>query len=482
MDHPTRSALLFGAILLLSLAALSQSQADLASSDKRIFQEIRDHNQIMANLEYLSDTIGPRLTGSPALDSAADWAAALSRRYQLEDVHLEKWTIAHSWQRGAASARITSPITRPITIASVGWAPGTKGPVAGPVVYISPSNPAELQQFHGKLKGAFIILHPPSDLSWQLPMQIPQDRAPLIQPPESWEAAHHDPGAEFRAQRLAFLANEGALAVLQDSDKTWGLLNMSTLRPGYDPAPLPSAFLTHEDFLLIWRLMQKGPVNLEIAISNTFSEAPREVPNVVAEIPGAVHPDEVVIICAHLDSWDLGTGATDDGAGVVAVLEAARALQALHLRPNRTIRIVLFTGEEQGGLGSQAYVKAHAAELNKISAVLEDDTAASTIDTLRINQAYAALRDIDLTLAPMSELQLLSPHLDRGFGSDYANFNAAGIPAFAAISGQSAYFRVHHSQADTFDKIQLPGVLSAAEVLAGWAYNTAQLPEMLPRN
>jgi Zn-dependent M28 family amino/carboxypeptidase len=257
---------------------------------------------------------------------------------------------------------------------------------------------------------------------------------------------------------------------------------MSTLRAGFDPAPLPSAYLTHEDFLLIWRLLQKGSVNLEMAISNTFSEVPREVPNVVAEIPGAVHLDEVVIICAHLDSWDLGTGATDDGAGVVAVLEAARALQALHLRPDRTIRLVLFSGEEEGNQGSLAYVKSHAPELNRISAVLADDTAASRIDTLRLNQAYAARRDVDLTLASMAELQLLAPRMDRGFGSDYASFNAMGVPAFAAISTDSAYFRVHHSQADTLDKIQPDGILSAAEVLAGWAYNTAQLPELLPRN
>jgi Zn-dependent M28 family amino/carboxypeptidase len=154
----------------------------------------------------------------------------------------------------------------------------------------------------------------------------------------------------------------------------------------------------------------------------------------------------------------------------------------LHLRPNRTIRFVLFTGEEQGAQGSRAYVKSHTSELSKISGVLADDTAASRIDTLRLNQAYAARRDVDLTLAPMSELQLLAPHMDRGFGSDYASFNEVGIPGFAAISGQSAYFRVHHSQADTFDKIQPDGPISAAEVLAGWAYNTAQLREMLPRD
>jgi len=478
----SRSVPLVAAVLLLALPAISQSQADLAATDKRIFQEIRDHNQIMANLEYLSDTIGGRLTGSPALDSAADWAADLSRKYQLENVHFEKWTISHSWQRGSASARVTSPISRQIPIASPGWAPGTKGQVAVPVVYVSANTLPELRQFHGKLKGAFVILHPPSELSWQLPMQIPHERSPLIQPPASWQAAAQDPSAEFRAQRQSFLANEGALAVLQDSDKTWGLLNMSVVHEGYEPAPVPAPYLTHEDFSLIWRLLQKGPVNLEMAISNTFSESPREVPNIVAEIPGAIHPDEVIIICAHLDSWDLGTGATDDGAGVVAVLEAARALQALHLRPDRTIRLILFTGEEQGDQGSRAYVKSHASELSKISGVLEDDTAASRIDTLRLNQAYAARRDVDLTLAPMAALQLLAPRMDRGFGSDYASFNAVGVPAFACISGESAYFRVHHSQADTFDKIQPDGILSAAEVLAAWAYNTAQLPELLPRN
>lgn len=325
------SAPLLAAIFLFPLPA--KPQDDLAKTDKRIFQEICDHNQIMKNLEYLSDTIGPRLTGSPALDSAAEWATGLSREYQLENVHLEKWTIAHSWQRGLASARIIAPTSRQITIASAGWTPGTRGQVTGPVVYVAAKTLAELQPFHGKLKGAFVIDHPPNDLNWQLPTQIPDQRLPPIQPP----APPQDPFAissdDFGTQSRAFFKEEGVAAILIDSDKTWGLLNMHSLQLSYEPAAVAAAYLTHEDYSLIWRLLQKGPVNLQMSITNTFSDAPREVPNVVAEIAGAVHPEEIVIICAHLDSWDLGTGATDDGAGVVAVLEAARALQALHLRP-----------------------------------------------------------------------------------------------------------------------------------------------------
>jgi carboxypeptidase Q len=229
-------------------------------------------------------------------------------------------------------------------------------------------------------------------------------------------------------------------------------------------------------------LLQKGRVEIEVSLHNSFSEGPVEVGNTVAEIRGVEKPDEVVIICAHLDSWDLGSGSTDDGTGVVGVLEAARALKALGLRPWRTIRIVLFTGEEQGEVGSREYVKQHRAEWPKISAVLADDTSTARIETLRLNQNYAARKLVDTVLAPMGELNLAEPRMERSYGSDYASFNEVGIPGFSCIGGMSDYDRTHHSQADTFDKIQADGVINAAEVLAGWAYNTAQLPELLPRN
>jgi carboxypeptidase Q len=252
----------------------------------------------------------------------------------------------------------------------------------------------------------------------------------------------------------------------------------------YEIRSFPTEILTHEDYSLIWRLLQKGPVEIEIAVSNSFSETPVEVHNVVAEIRGAQNPQEVVILCAHLDSWDLASGSTDDGTGVVAVLEAARAMKALGLRPRRTIRIVFFTGEEQGEVGSQEYVKQHQSELGKISAVLADDTGTTKILTLRLHQNYAARKSVDATLAPLEELELIQPWMERYYGSDYASFNAVGVPGFSLIGKQTdyEYDQTHHTQADTFDKVKADGVIHHAQVLAGWAYNTSQLAEMLPRN
>jgi carboxypeptidase Q len=281
---------------------------------------------------------------------------------------------------------------------------------------------------------------------------------------------------------MTFFRNEGVAVILRESDASYGLLTMTDLRSKYEIAAIPTGMLTHEDYGLIWRLLQKGPVEIEVALSNSFSEGPVEVDNMVAEIRGVDRPEEVVVICAHLDSWDLGSGSTDDGTGVAAVLEAARAIKVLGLRPRRTIRLVLFTGEEQGEMGSREYVKQHQAELNKISAVLTDDTSTARILTIRLNQNYAARKLVDSTLAPMGELGLIEPRMERFYGSDYASFNEVGVPGFSCVGGESDYDRTHHSQADTFDKIQKDGVIHAAQVLAGWAYNTAQLPELLPRN
>ncbi len=192
----------------------------------------------------------------------------------------------------------------------------------------------------------------------------------------------------------------------------------------------------------------------------------------------------MVILCAHLDSWDLASGSTDDGTGVVAVLEAGRAIKTLGMRPRRTIRIVLFTGEEQGEIGSREYVKQHQAEWDKISAVLADDTGTARILTIRLHQNYAARKMVDTTLAPMEDLGLIQPWMERYYGSDYASFNDVGIPGFSVIGNQTdyEYDQTHHTQADTFDKVKEDNVLQHAQVLAGWAYNTAQLPELLPRN
>jgi carboxypeptidase Q len=463
------------------------SQDDLEATDKRIIQEIRAHNHLMENLEYLSDRIGPRLTGSEQLRTAETWASDVAKQYGLENVHLEGWKIAHSWRRGSAQARIVDPVVRNLTITSAGWSPGTHGELRANIVSVTANNLAELKTFSGKLVGAIVLLKQPSDLMQEGPIINPAApfNGPDIQrPAPATDRYAPSPDDRFDSARLTFLKNEGVAAIILDSGKHNGLLTVRNVGNQYEPATIPTAIVTHEDYALLWRLLRKGRVEIELSLTNSFSESAVEVHNLVAEIRGVQKPDEVVILCAHLDSWDLASGSTDDGTGVASVLEAARAINALKLQPMRTIRIVLFTGEEQGEVGSREYVKQHQAEWNKISAVLADDTGTSRILTLRLHQNYAVRKTADATLAPLAELDLVQPWMERYYGSDYASFNDVGVPGFSLIGNQRDYDydQTHHTQADTFDKINEDGVVHHAQVLASWAYNTAQLADLLPRN
>jgi len=463
--------------------AQSSTQDDLRAADKRMLQEIQEHNQLMQNIEYLSDSIGPRLTGSEQLKTAEAWAANVARQYSLENVHLEGWKIAHSWQRGTAQAQLVKPVLRTLTIASAGWSPSTNGLARGKVVYVSATKPDEFQAYKGKLKGAIVTYEKPSELMSQGPASGPYD-GPDVQAPQAPERRTKSESEKFDEARRAFLRREGVSAVLYDSGKHNALLSVSNVADDYESRDaLPTAMLTHEDYSLIWRLSQKGEVEIQIALTNSFSNGPVEVHNVVAEIRGAEKPDEVVILCAHLDSWDLGSGSTDDGTGVVSVLEAMRAIKAVGLRPKRTIRLVLFTGEEQGEVGSREYVKQHRDEWPRISAVLADDTGTFRILTLRLHQNYAARETVDLTLAPLDDLGLIQPWMERYHGSDYASFNDVGLSGFGLIANQTDldFDQTHHTPADTFDKVNKSGIVHHAQVLAGWAFNTAQLPELLPR-
>jgi Zn-dependent M28 family amino/carboxypeptidase len=242
--------------------------------------------------------------------------------------------------------------------------------------------------------------------------------------------------------------------------------------------------MTRENFTLLWRLLDAGAVEAEVNIESSFSRKPVEVYNTVAEIPGSEKPDEVVIIGGHLDSWDLGTGATDNGTGSMAVLEAARALQKLGVKPKRTIRFVLFTGEEQGLNGSRAYVKAHEKELEKISGVLVHDSGTGKVLTVGLMGNYAVRETIDRALNPLArakEVGLAEPTLRSEGGTDHIPFDTAGVPGFWCVQDPVDYDKTHHSQADTLDRVRWDDLTEGAQVLAVFAYNVAQLPEMLPR-
>jgi Zn-dependent M28 family amino/carboxypeptidase len=203
----------------------------------------------------------------------------------------------------------------------------------------------------------------------------------------------------------------------------------------------------------------------------------------VAEIRGSDRPEQVVILGAHIDSWDLASGSTDNGTGVVAILEAARALASLKLVPKRTIRFVLFSGEEQGEVGSTLYVSQHNSEASNISAILVNDTGTGPVLTIGIHENYKDVQAVQEILAPVaSPLHILEPKLSRTFGSDYAPFNSAGIPGFSCIGDAPDYSETQHTQSDTFDKVSEAGLIQSTQLMAVWAFNTAQYPTLMPRN
>jgi carboxypeptidase Q len=460
-----------------------------AEADDKILAEVRDHNEIMSNLEYLSDMIGARLTGSENLKKANDWTRQKFADYGVANPHLESWTIAHSWGRGAANGSIISPSLHPLTLASYAWAPSTNGAVRGPVVYVKAQSVDDLAQFKGKLRGAIVIsaepaLLPPAGQPAPNPVTIPYgDSIVLVAPHRPGAQITPSPGyREFIRARAEFFKNEGVLATLTDSGKPDGLLNMTGLGGrNYDIAPIPAAFVSSESYGMIWRLLRRGPVEVELDLKNSIGDKPVEVYNTVAEIRGSEKPDEIVLLGAHLDSWDLGTGTTDNGTGSTIVMEAERALQKSGLRPKRTIRFVLFSGEEQGLNGSRAYVAAHQDELPKFSAALIHDVGTGRVISISLMRNYHDREVMDQVVAPLHSLGLLELSERWMTGSDHASFEEAGVPGFFCVQDPAQYFETHHSQADTFDQAHEPDLVEGAQVMAVWAYNVAQLPGLLPR-
>jgi carboxypeptidase Q len=481
------------AVCVVALPARQGASAEkspFAAADERILAEVHGHNEIMSNLEYLSDMIGQRLTGSENLKKANDWTRQKFADYGLANPHLESWMIAHTWTRGTATGRILSPTEHPLTIASYGWAANTNGPVHGTVVYVKAETVKDFDQYKGKLKGAIVITTepvplPPADSPAANPVLVPYgDSFLMVRPlrPGEKPVEFNPEFRKFLMARTEFFKEEGVIAGLTDSGKPDGLLNMTGLGTRqYRIAPIPAAFISSENYTLIWRLMKRGPVEVEINIANTIGEKPAEVYNTIAEIRGSERPDESVVLGAHLDSWDLGTGTTDNGTGAMVVLEAARALQKLGLQPKRTIRFALFSGEEQGLNGSRAYVEAHKDELPKISAALIHDTGTGRVTSISLMRNYQAREVMDKVVAPLRSLGLLELTERWMTGSDHVSFEDAGVPGFFCLQDPAQYFETHHSQADTFDQAHEADLVEGAQVMAAVAYNLAQLPDLLPR-
>ncbi|HKO16816.1 MAG TPA: M20/M25/M40 family metallo-hydrolase [Gemmatimonadaceae bacterium] len=484
------STLLFASALAgcasLSTPGASTSPALHPSPDSgaisRIIAEGTRHSHVRDDLEYLTDVIGPRLTGSPEMQRANDWTARRFREYGMDSSWTEPWTFGIGWSRGPMTLTMLAPQHRQLIGYSWAWAPGTNGPVAGDVVFLDARTEASFhERFAGKLRGAWVMLGPAAPIANpDGPPMTAADSARL----DSLRRAQFrltEEERRFMGRRTELLAGEGIAGVIRDGAKEFGLLTMSGSPNAV--SPVPYIVIPHGDYDQFERLLQRGEhVRLEADIHNSFTSDTLLQRNTVAEIRGTQHPDEVVLLGAHLDSWDLGTGATDNGAGAIGVLEAARILKASGVRPARSIRFVLFSGEEEGLLGSRAYARAHAAELPKYQAVLVLDNGTGRITGMALQGRDELATLWQQLLAPVASLGPFHVRSANKGGTDHLSFLPYGVPGFNFDQATAGYNHTHHSQVDVFDHA-IPGDLAqAATVMAATAYELADLPALLPRN
>jgi carboxypeptidase Q len=451
----------------------------MEEADQKITDEVKAHSELMKNLEYLTTQIGPRLTGSPQMRAASDWTLKRFQDYDVE-AHLETANIEHAWTRGSETAEITSPIERRIGIRAYGWSRATDGEVSGKVVALDIQKPSDLEAYKGKLKGVIVLARKPADLS--LADRNPENAYDAVIPP-SHGVGNQGMSYRERTELMRQIRDEEPKLILSDSGKPDSLFNMTGSYPAYKPSGVPMAFLTHEDYDLIWRLATSAPVTLKANLQNSFSSKPAPASITVAEIKGSELPDERVVVGGHLDSWDLGQGALDNGTGAMAVLEAARTLKSLDWKPKRTITFVLFTGEEQGGVGTDVFVKNHAAELPKMDAALILDTGTGKVFSIALENLWETAPLMSEIYRPLQEVFDLQPLSTRYFGaSDHVAFLDKGVPAYFCMQVPAQYREAHHSQTDTFDKVIPDQVNEGAALLAAWAWNVSEMPQALPHH
>ena len=477
-----------GLIVLVSATPLdAQSIVDTAGS-RALIDQAMNHSEVMQNLQHLSDVIGPRLSGSPAMRRANEWTRERFRSYGLMAA-LEPYTFGVAWERGSATVRLAAPFSREITAHSWAWTDGTGGKtLSGPVVLTDLSTPESLAVHRNKVKGAWVLPRAPFS-TWNPdgPPMTAADSAELQAQIKFRASPFADTSATAVAARRQYqidlpyvLQAAGALGTIIDGAKDHGLMTMSGSPTRV--SPLPSVVVSHEDYTLLTRLIGAGVTpRLGGRVENRIGKTPVQQWNTVAELKGSERSGEVVILGAHLDSWDLGTGTTDNGTGSMVVLEAARALAQSGLKPKRSIRFVLFSGEEEGLLGSRAYAEAHAAQADSIQAVLVLDNGTGAIT----GQALQGRKDLDdlwkQLLAPVASLDADSVRDANKSGTDHLSFLPYGVPGFNFDQISRGYNHTHHSQTDTYDKAVAGDLKQAAAVMAVTAYELANLPDLLPR-
>ncbi len=509
-------------LTLVLQAALAQDRADL-----KLVNQLRDEginrSKVMEPLGVLTDEIGSRLTGSPSLKQAAQWTRAKLAEWGMQDAHIESYApFGRGWTFEKSSLRMVSPVNVELPAIPKAWTSGTASTIRGRALYAKLETEEDLQKWRGKLDGAILLLSP---LHQSRPHLKPDatrysdeqltDLAKIDL--NTSQFAGRDPTRltrrfEFEKKLNAFLIEEKVAVVLSTSPRDDGTILVQSggsYKLGEPDAP-PSLVVMAEAYNRMLRLLEKDKVvELEVDVKASFlEEDPQAAVNVLAEIPGSDKKDEIVMVGAHLDSWHGATGATDNAAGVSIAMEAMRLLNVLGFKPRRTIRIGLWSGEEQGLLGSRAYVSKTFAvrgepvdakglpsffgrssgpltlkpQHSKVSVYFNMDEGGGKIRGI-FTEGNAAVKPVfDAWFLPFNDLGANTVSLRKVQGSDHQSFDNVGLPGFHFMQDALDYeTRTHHTNVDVYDKVQKGDMMQAAIILASFVAHAANREEMLPR-
>jgi carboxypeptidase Q len=533
------------AILLSFACAVTTLAADSVdlSVVNRIKAEEFQNSKVMEHLQNLSDRYGPRLTGSPEFKEAADWALKRLEEYGLERAHLEKWgPFGRSWSLEKFSVEMIQPRYSLMNAWPLAWSQSTNGPLSGEPILaplprpVSPKKAEEdlekyIEKYKGKLRGKVVLISEPfnniveseskpdfqrytdaqlQELATAPPLveKMKIDPADLTVPedleqrlrffasiPPSVQDLLRKKREELSIKRTQFFLDEGVLALIQDDQRARDGLVFSEAAGPYNPKSqlaAPTFVVTSEHYNRMARLIgNKTKVELQVNLKARASDAAVDAYNLIAEIPGGSKKEEIVMLGAHFDSWHSGTGATDNGAGSAVMMEVVRILKALDLKMDRTVRIGLWGGEEEGLLGSKAYVKEHFGDpktmkLTSAHATLSGyfnlDNGSGKIRGVYL-QNHDAMRPLFADwLAPFRDLGVGTLSIRNTGGTDHLSFDAVGLPGFQFIQDPLDYSTVtHHSSMDTYDHAVAGDLMQCAAVIASVVYDAAMRKEMLPR-
>ncbi|HEV8699999.1 MAG TPA: M20/M25/M40 family metallo-hydrolase [Candidatus Polarisedimenticolia bacterium] len=541
-------ALILAASLSLPPALGAEESVDLATLH-RIKREAFQNSKVMDHLFYLTDVNGPRLTGSPGYRAAADWSVRTLRAWGVGSARLEDWgAFGRGWAVTRFSAHLREPVYAPLYGVPRAWSGGTRGPVVAPVIaaplftaseidreddYDIPTLTARIARFaqeqRGRLSGKIVLIEPAPKLT--LPTvpagerydggalksiaAAPEPQAPLAYAyplkslPEDpkkrsrlLESIPDEVGEEYYARWVkardalhAFLREEGVVAVLSSDARGDGGIVFATLAGSWEPGgptPPPVVALPPEQYGRLFRLAEKKiPAKVELDVQVAFYDDRPRGQNVIAEIPGGRKKDEVVMLGAHLDSWHGGTGATDNAAGCAVALEAMRILKTLGLKADRTVRLALWDGEEQGLFGSRGYVRAHFGdpvtqetrpEHRLLSGYFNVDNGTGKIRGVYLEGNDMVRPIFEAWLRPFADLGASTLSIAGTRDTDHVSFDGVGLPGFQFIQDPLDYStRTHHTDLDVYDHVQPGDLMQASAILASFVYNAATRPDMLPR-